>query len=81
MRLINLVIQKYTKNQRDEAKVEAKSFLMVSSGHLLSFASFPVPLPLPMSEKLNIKRVSINILSKRPTTSPARCLLTSHKVL
>ena len=58
-----------------------KLFSMASHGHFLSFASFPLPLPLLLPEKLNIENGEYkHILNKGPTTSAvsARCLLTSH---
>ena len=50
---------------------------MTIHGHFLPFASLPLPAPLP--EKLNIEKGEYKfILSKRPTTTPATCLLTSR---
>ena len=45
----------------------------------LSFTNFPLSLPIPLPEKLNIENDEYkHILNKGPTTSLVWCLLTSH---
>ena len=65
--LLKKIVGKYknTENINTKLKEKAKSFPMAHHGHFLSFASFPLPLPLPLLERLNIERVIINIYPVR----------------